>query len=510
MARMQNKSDADQAASAQADPAESGAPAGASARRRPRRSRAGAQRLAPHDLALTRFLKHGARVSPWDSLRRWREHRALTLALLLSLLFHAAVLSLRLGGEGGQFSSFLFPWRERRVEVPDLHIVLVPAPTAPEAQRGEPATPPPVLQAAVEPPRAQPPAPPPVARPAPRAPKRSAARAVPPPPVPAPALVPVPVPVPAAPAVVAESPAPPSESTPVVHADFSPTATVAVAPSASSPEPRTLSSPREEARREAERLEAERRAAAEAEARAEAERLEMARQEAARQAAERAEAARRDAERQAAAEAAARAEAGRLEAARQEAARQAAAQAEAQRQEAERQAAARQEAERVAAAQAQAKRREEVLRAIGRQLEAEAAQRDAVKAAAAQPNALPLSLSTARRGRLWGRADPNAELVEYAEAWARKIQFNTPVETVRDLAKRRYTPPMVTVAVRRDGSVESVSFVVSSGVAEVDEAIRRMVENQKPFMAFSPTLARDYDVIEIRRTWTFDDAVRLN
>jgi TonB family protein len=68
---------------------------------------------------------------------------------------------------------------------------------------------------------------------------------------------------------------------------------------------------------------------------------------------------------------------------------------------------------------------------------------------------------------------------------------------------------MVTVAIRSDGSVESVSFMVSSGVAEVDEAIRRMVESQRPFPAFPAALARDFDVIEIRRTWYFDDAVRL-
>ena len=68
---------------------------------------------------------------------------------------------------------------------------------------------------------------------------------------------------------------------------------------------------------------------------------------------------------------------------------------------------------------------------------------------------------------------------------------------------------MVTVAVRSDGSVESVTFVVSSGVAEIDEAIRRIVESQRPYPAFPPALAREFDVIEIRRTWYFDSAVRL-
>ena len=97
----------------------------------------------------------------------------------------------------------------------------------------------------------------------------------------------------------------------------------------------------------------------------------------------------------------------------------------------------------------------------------------------------------------------------YAEAWARKIQLNMTFEMVRDAAKQPHANPLVTVAVRSDGSVESVTFVLSSGVAELDEAIRRVVQSQLPYAAFSPALARDFDVIEIRRTWYIDMAIRL-
>ena len=136
----------------------------------------------------------------------------------------------------------------------------------------------------------------------------------------------------------------------------------------------------------------------------------------------------------------------------------------------------------------------------------EAARREA---AARATSALPLSLSTARRVRLWGRTDPNAELIQYAEAWARKIQFNTPIDLVREIAKRPHNTPMLTVAIRRDGSVESVTFHLSSGVPEIDDEIRRIVQSHANYPAFPPALARDYDVIEIRRTWYLQDAVRL-
>ena len=204
-------------------------------------------------------------------------------------------------------------------------------------------------------------------------------------------------------------------------------------------------------------------------------------------------------------------DAARKDAARHEATHQEAARQEAARQEAAQQAAARQEAARVEAEQAEA-RREERLRAIGRQLDQEAAaRREAASTADRRPNLLPRSLSTARRIKLFGRAHPNVDLIQYAEGWARKIQLNTEAETVREAAKRPHRDPLVTVAVRSDGSVESVTFEVSSGVAEVDDAIRRIVEGQKPYVAFPPALAREYDVVEIRRTWHFDTTtVRLD
>jgi hypothetical protein len=265
----------------------------------------------------------------------------------------------------------------------------------------------------------------------------------------------------------------------------------------------------EAARQEAARLEAARQEARHQEAaRQAAAELEAQRQEAARQEAARIIAAREAERQEAARQAAAELEAQRQEAARQEAARLEAARQEAARQEAARQATARQEAGRVQAEQEEA-RREERLRAIGRQLDEEAARREAASTADRQPNLLPRSLSTARRIKLFGRAHPNVELIQYAEAWAQKIQFNTGDETVREVAKRPHRAPLVTVAIRSDGSVESVTFEFSSGVAEVDDAIRRIVEGQKPYVAFPPALAREYDVVEIRRTWHFDTAVRL-
>lgn len=66
------------------------------------------------------------------------------------------------------------------------------------------------------------------------------------------------------------------------------------------------------------------------------------------------------------------------------------------------------------------------------------------------------------------------------------------------------------MAIRSVGSVESVTFVNSSGVAAIGDAIRRVVYSQTPDQGFPPGPAREFAVIEIRRTWYFDMAIRLH
>ena len=147
---------------------------------------------------------------------------------------------------------------------------------------------------------------------------------------------------------------------------------------------------------------------------------------------------------------------------------------------------------------------------MGRQLDEERAQREAAAQAHAGPSGdLPLRWNPLRRVRLYGHSDPNPEVVRYAEAWARKVQLNTPPDLVRRLAQAAHTPPLVTVAIRRDGSVESVTFVIGSGVSGIDEAVRRIVHDQQPYPAFSAELRRDVDVLEIRRSWSFTTVLGL-
>ena len=98
-----------------------------------------------------------------------------------------------------------------------------------------------------------------------------------------------------------------------------------------------------------------------------------------------------------------------------------------------------------------------------------------------------------------------------AEGWRQKIEQNAPFDVLQAAKNGNgpYENPVVTVALRQDGSVESVVFNRSSGVVAIDNAIRRIVLMLSPFAPFPSDLAIEYDVIEIRRVWTFDLAVRL-
>lgn len=71
-----------------------------------------------------------------------------------------------------------------------------------------------------------------------------------------------------------------------------------------------------------------------------------------------------------------------------------------------------------------------------------------------------------------------------------------------DAARRRNLSGRVvlTVAVRRDGSVESIDMVQSSGIPVLDEAAKQSVRLAVPFPPLPPT-RENIDVLNITRTW---------
>lgn len=97
----------------------------------------------------------------------------------------------------------------------------------------------------------------------------------------------------------------------------------------------------------------------------------------------------------------------------------------------------------------------------------------------------------------------------YVESWRQKIERNGALNYPRSWADAVRIDPLVSVAVRSDGSVEDVIIVSSSGRADMDEAVRRIVRVNARYSPFPAQIAERYDVIEIRRVWRFDDALKL-
>lgn len=93
----------------------------------------------------------------------------------------------------------------------------------------------------------------------------------------------------------------------------------------------------------------------------------------------------------------------------------------------------------------------------------------------------------------------------YMRAWVAKIErignLNYP-----DEARRRQTHGslVLTVAVRRDGTVERIDMIQSSGSDILDQAAIRIVELGAPFSPLPPG-GDGIDVLHITRTWQFLD-----
>ena len=97
----------------------------------------------------------------------------------------------------------------------------------------------------------------------------------------------------------------------------------------------------------------------------------------------------------------------------------------------------------------------------------------------------------------------------YVEDWRTKIErvgtLNYP-ETARGRLSGRL---ILTVRIRDDGSVDRVEIDRPSGHRVLDDAARRIVRMAAPFAEFPPDIRREYEVLEITRTWTFTSSNQL-
>jgi hypothetical protein len=115
----------------------------------------------------------------------------------------------------------------------------------------------------------------------------------------------------------------------------------------------------------------------------------------------------------------------------------------------------------------------------------------------------------AMRRALADAARRDLPLRMYIDSVRQKIERNAIVSQTQLSSQAVQTDPVVSIAIRSDGSIEDVIILRSSGRPDIDEIVRRIVRLNARYSAFPPNVAANYDVIELRRIWTFAGALRL-
>ena len=98
---------------------------------------------------------------------------------------------------------------------------------------------------------------------------------------------------------------------------------------------------------------------------------------------------------------------------------------------------------------------------------------------------------------------------QYEEDWRVKIERVGTLNYPAEARGKIYGNLRLTVAIRPDGSVESIELDRSSGLGVLDAAAFKIVRMATPFAAFPPDIRRDTDLLVITRTWFFGQGDKI-
>ena len=96
------------------------------------------------------------------------------------------------------------------------------------------------------------------------------------------------------------------------------------------------------------------------------------------------------------------------------------------------------------------------------------------------------------------------EYAAYMQAWVAKVErvgnLNYPEEIRR---QKLMGDLLMTVGIGRDGSVESIDILRSSGLTQLDQAASRIVRLAAPYSPLPEHINATVDILHITRTWRF-------
>ncbi|MBV2234515.1 MAG: TonB family protein [Sterolibacterium sp.] len=112
------------------------------------------------------------------------------------------------------------------------------------------------------------------------------------------------------------------------------------------------------------------------------------------------------------------------------------------------------------------------------------------------------------RKKFIGARATEYRFAQYEEDWRQKIERVGNLNYPQAARGRLYGTLVLTVEIKSDGSIHTITIDRSSGSKVLDDAAMRIVNQAAPFPAFPPNL-NDVDIIGITRTWSFTNEDRL-
>lgn len=107
--------------------------------------------------------------------------------------------------------------------------------------------------------------------------------------------------------------------------------------------------------------------------------------------------------------------------------------------------------------------------------------------------------------RLTSVATKTSLEAEYLHRWSSKVEFignrNYPEEALKESL---FGTLRLAAVIKANGTVDRVEILQSSGHPMLDQAALQIVHLASPFMAFPADISKEYDQLEIIRTWHFE------
>lgn len=95
---------------------------------------------------------------------------------------------------------------------------------------------------------------------------------------------------------------------------------------------------------------------------------------------------------------------------------------------------------------------------------------------------------------------------EYVEEWRRKVEIIGNLYYPQDLALKKVSGDLLLdAAINKEGQIQDISILRSSGNVELDEAAINIVKLASPFKPLPEKITNETDILHITRTWKFSN-----